>query len=149
MIQRIQTIYLLLATIIMIALNWMPLAYFGDLEFLTYGIFSEFGIASISITTYPIAVIVIASVILAAMAIFMYKNRIKQAKIVALSIFLDVMFYPIFTVYLWYSKEALANIDNSFSFALIIPVISIILKALANKAIKADEKLVRSADRIR
>ena len=145
MIQRIQTIYLLLAVIVMITLNWLPLAYLGDLKFLTYGIYN----ASLSITTYPIAVTVIASTILVAIAIFMYKNRMKQTKVVALSIFLDVMFYPIFTTYLWYSKEALMNIDNSFSFALIIPAISIILKALANKAIKADEKLVRSADRIR
>lgn len=149
MIQRIQTIYLLLAVIVMIALNWLPIAYFGDLEFLIYGIFSTIGDATLSITTYPIAVTVIASTILAAIAIFMYKNRMKQAKIVSLSIFLDVMFYPIFTAYLWYSKDALMNIDNSFSFALIVPAISIILKSLAVKAIKADEKLVRSADRIR
>ena len=149
MIQRIQTIYLFIAVIIMIALNWMPIAYLGELNFFTYGIFSTVAGVSISISTYPIAVIVAVSTILAAISIFMYKNRVKQAKIVALSIFLDVMFYPIFIAYLWYSKEALINIDNSFSFALIIPAISIILKSLAAKAIKADEKLVRSDDRIR
>ena len=149
MIQRIQTVYLLLSVIIMIALNWMPIAYFEEINFYTYGISSTIANASLYITTFPIAVIVIASTILAAISIFMYKNRFKQAKIVALSIFLDVMFYPTFIAYLWYSKEALMNIDNSFSFALIIPAISIILKSLAAKAIKADEKLVRSADRIR
>ena len=149
MIQRIQTIYLLLSVVLMITLIWLPIAYLGELDFYTYGIFSTASDATISFTTYPIAVIVIASAILATIAIFMYKNRIKQVKVVALSTFLDVMFYPIFIAYLWYSKEALMNIDNSFSFALIIPAISILLKSFAAKAIKADEKLVRSADRIR
>ena len=78
MIQRIQTVYLLLSVIIMIALNWMPIAYFEEINFYTYGISSTIANASLYITTFPIAVIVIASTILAAISIFMYKNRFYQ-----------------------------------------------------------------------
>ena len=149
MIQRIQTIYLLLSIVLMVALNWLPLTTFGELNFFTYGILATAGECALAITTYPIAVTIIASTILALIAIFMYKNRMKQVKVVSISIFLDIMFYPIFAAYIWYAKDLLSDINYSLSFALLIPIISIILKFLAAKAIKADEKLVRSADRIR
>ena len=133
----------------MVALNWLPLTTFGELNFFTYGISARVGECALAITTYPIAITVIASTILALIAIFMYKNRMKQVKVVSISIFLDIMFYPIFAAYMWYTKDLLNNINLSLSFALLIPIASIILKFLATKAIKADEKLVRSADRIR
>ena len=149
MIQRIQTIYLLLSVALMVAINWLPLNTFGELDFFTCGISTKTEECALAITTYPIAVTVIASSILALIAIFMYKNRMKQVKVVSISIFLDIMFYPIFGAYMWYTKDLLSNFNYSLSVSLLIPVASIILKFLAVKAIKADEKLVRSADRIR
>jgi hypothetical protein len=50
---------------------------------------------------------------------------------------------------MWYTKDLFSEFNYSLSVSLLIPVASIILKFLAVKAIKADEKLVRSADRIR
>ena len=149
MIQRIQTIYLLLSVALMVALNWLPLTTLGELNFFTYGISATAEECTLVITTYPIAVTVIASTILALIAMFMYKIRMKQVKIVSISIFLDIMFYPIFAAYMWYTKDLLNDFNYSLSVSLLIPVASIILKFLAAKAIKADEKLVRSADRIR
>lgn len=149
MIQRIQTIYLLLSVALMVAINWLPLTTFGELDFFTYGISTTAGECTLAITTYPIAVTIIASSILALIAIFMYKKRMKQVKVVSISIFLDIMFYPIFGAYMWYTKDFLSDFNYSLSVSLLIPVASIILKFLATKAIKADEKLVRSADRIR
>ena len=90
MIQRIQTIYLLLSIALMVALNWLPLTTFGELNFFTYGISATVGECALAITTYPIAITVIASTILALIAIFMYKNRMKQVKVVSISIFLDI-----------------------------------------------------------
>jgi hypothetical protein len=149
MIQRIQTIYLLLSVALMVALNWLPLTTYGELDFFTYGISTSVEECTLAITTYPIAVTVIASTILALIAIFMYTKRMKQVKVVSISIFLDIMFYPIFAAYMWYAKDLFSEFNYSLSVSLLIPVASIILKFLAVKAIKADEKLVRSADRIR
>ncbi len=79
----------------------------------------------------------------------MYKNRIKQIKIASISLFLSIMFYAVFAIYLWYTKDLIEYAFSTISFGLILPAISVILNILAVKAIKADERLVRSADRIR
>ena len=155
MIQRIQTIYLLLAVIVMIALNWLPIAYIGDLEFLTYGIFSTMGDATLSITTYPIAVTVIVSTILAAIAIFMYKNRMKQVRVVAIAFLLSVIYAGF--IFLWIiDSQATALAQQNITVSNIIygtssyfPIAQVIFLILAQQAIKKDEKLVRSSERLR
>ena len=148
MIQRIQTIYLFIASVLMAITNFLPLLKFSVSEQETI-LFNTFGIGCRAITTYPIAIIAILSAILLFISIFMYKNRIKQIKIASISLFLSIMFYAVFAIYLWYIKDLIEYTYTSVSFGLILPTISVILNILAVKAIKADERLVRSADRIR
>ncbi|MBR2476122.1 MAG: DUF4293 domain-containing protein [Bacteroidaceae bacterium] len=148
MIQRIQTIYLFIASVLMAITNFLPLLKFSVSEQETI-LFKTFGIGCGAITTYPIAIIAILSAILLFISIFMYKNRIKQIKIASISLFLSIMFYAVFAIYLWYTKDLIEYTYTSVSFGLILPAISVILNILAVKAIKADERLVRSADRIR
>ena len=154
MIQRIQSIYLFLAAGLMATLNCLPLVKFATNEqenilFKTFGIeYSADNITEI-VTTYPIAVIAILSATLSFIAIFMFKNRIKQMNIALIALFLSLMFYAVFLMYWWYSKDALSFTETSISYGLPIPAVSVILNFLAARAIKADERLVRSADRIR
>lgn len=148
MIQRIQSIYLFFASALMAVINYLPLAEF-NINNQEKTLFTTFGIGNGIITTYPIAVIAILSAILSFIAIFMYKNRIRQIKIASISLFMSLMFYAVFIMYWWFSKDALASQETSISYGLVTPAIAVILNFLAVKAIKADEKLVRSADRIR
>lgn len=146
MIQRIQSIYLFLSTTLMVMVNWLPLIKFTtkaneDITFTTFGIET--------ITSYPIAIIALLSAILSLIAIFTYKNRIRQIKIASISLFLSLMFYAVFLIYWWYSKDILSSTETTISYGLAMPAIAVILNFLAVRAIKADEKLVRSADRIR
>lgn len=148
MIQRIQSIYLFLASALMVAINWLPLAEF-NIDNQEKTLFTTFGIGNGTITTYPIAVIAILSATLSLIAIFMYKNRIRQIKVTSISLFLSIMFYAVFIMYWWFSKDVLVSQETSISYGLVAPAIAVILNFLAVRAIKADEKLVRSADRIR
>lgn len=157
MIQRVQTIYLFLAAVIMAVVNWLPLVEFSVnnntidsvVPFYTYGIHLESEGVITAITTYPIAIISALAAVLSFITIFMYKNRIKQINISLISMFLSLMFYLIFFIYWWYAKDALATDGTTIGLGIVFPAISVILNILAAKAIKADEKLVRSADRIR
>lgn len=153
MIQRIQTIYLLLATAIMATIHAIPLAQLtndeGIWDFYSYGIKSISGDTSVSIDTLPIAVIIALAAILSFIAIFGYKNRKRQVKITILSSMFTLLFYPIALIYWWYSKDAVLATETSLNAILIFPIVAFILDIMAIRSINADERLVRSADRIR
>ncbi|MEG1574848.1 MAG: DUF4293 domain-containing protein, partial [Bacteroidales bacterium] len=84
MIQRIQTLYLLLAGALMFAIYNFPLAtYFnsdGVWKFYSDGIQTVNGNIVISIATWPVAIIIALSGLLSFISVFGYKNRNRQAK---------------------------------------------------------------------
>ena len=157
MIQRIQTVYLFLASAVMVLINWLPLVKFtiknneteNLVDFTTFGIENNINDVAIYVTTYPIAIITFLTAVLSFIAIFMYKNRTKQKNVALISLFLSLMFYAIFIIYWWYLKDFISTTQTTISYGLAIPAVSLILNMLAAKAINADEKLVRSTDRIR
>jgi hypothetical protein len=78
----------------------------------------------------------------------MYKNR--KLQILLGNINISSILFIIITTVLYYLR--IANmIDGTplLNYAGIFPILSLILIVLANSAIRKDEKLVRSADRIR
>lgn len=76
--------------------------------------------------------------------IFQYRNRKKQMKICTMGILLLLLWIGFFA-YDYYINSSVSIIPL---YAL-LPVVSIILFWMAKKGIKADDDLVRSADRIR
>jgi 4-hydroxybenzoate polyprenyltransferase len=72
--------------------------------------------------------------------IFLYKRRTKQA---------SVCVFVMFLLALWYVNLATIRGSVELTWPMALPVVSIVLVFLARKAILADEKLVRSLDRIR
>lgn len=152
MIQRKQTIYLLLAMALTIICLCLPLGTFVGNENIgqtttLYNLwttnadgarsFSVWGLFAVLLITCPINLI----------AIFSYHNRITQSRYCLFNILLIIGWH------VGYAVLALSLSENygqySISFSSILPAISIILYAMARKAILADEALVRAADRIR
>ncbi|HOG20567.1 MAG TPA: DUF4293 domain-containing protein [Salinivirgaceae bacterium] len=137
MIQRIQTLFLLAAVICGVILFFIPVASTIDAN----GLIFVTGIEGS--TKWYLHLIFYPCLILPFVQIFMYKNRVKQIKIGKLAIAYWLIWAVIFVI--------LSLSINNFkpSFGTIIPFISILFIYLANKAIKKDEDLVRSIDRIR
>lgn len=143
MIQRIQSIFLLLASGACFSLFGLPVAdtetvqpesaLFADQEF--------------TLLDNPILMILIGLAgLLLLGGIFLYKNRKLQATLSKLSIAIitggiGLGFYELST--------DVAQDDATFASGTLFPVIAIILAYLANVFINKDEKLVRSADRLR
>lgn len=156
MIQRIQSLYLLLAGALMFTMFKMPLATFineaGVWKFYADSIIetaNDTGVTS-TIDTWPVAIIIALAGVLSFIAIFGYKNRRRQIKICMLSGMFMLLFYPIAFIYWWFAKGILATeAFPSLGAVLIFPLVAIILVVMAVRSIKADERLVRSADRIR
>lgn len=152
MIQRIQTVFLLLTAILMGAAILCPLFEIVDGGKLALT-FHSFGIGKIFNAEYPtwgILTFAALATILPLINIFLYKNRKLQVNMALLTALLIVLYYVTALVYLnTYLSKISSDYTLNIQFGIILPVIALVLDLLAVSRIKKDDKLVRSLDRIR
>lgn len=153
MIQRIQTIYLLLAGIFPAFTLLWPVAQFvgdgGKWAQMTSLAYTENGVGAIA-GRHPWGLMVFAllAIVLAFVALFSYKNRKRQLRRVGFTLLCNILWYLSLGAY----SLALASdqgLHLSFAISCLFPLLSIIALWLAGKGIRHDEALVRAADRIR
>ena len=150
MIQRIQTIYLLLVCVLMSLTLCSPLATLSGSEQLYLFNACGFYLGSENVSpTWGVLTFAGLSAVVALVSIFLYKNRKKQIKVVNLNSLLILLFYVTFGVYLIVSAGRLNLSFPKMSYGLALPLVALILNTLAYLKIKADEKLVQSLNRIR
>lgn len=136
MIQRIQSIYLLLAAIIAGGLPFVFNLWKNVSDIIVYAI------------NQPLILgLFIGSAIMSLAGIFMFKNRKSQFVINRLNIILNFILL-IVLVYQSLSLSGETEVSEK-GIGMLLPIISIVLLVLANKAIKKDEDLVKSVDRLR
>ena len=87
------------------------------------------------------------SALLALVAIVIYKKRKNQFVLNRLNMILNLFLLGFF-VYRSLNLPGEASVSEK-GIGMLIPVISIVLLVLANRAIKKDEDLVKSVDRLR
>ena len=151
MIQRIQTVYLLLVAVLMGITAISPLLLLntsegGLLDLCSCGIYNGKTLVK---PIYGIVSMAGISVLLVFLNIFLFKKRKLQTKVGHLTSLLIISFY--ITVAAYFSAFTSAN-GAAFSgihYGILLPVAALVLNVLAICKIKSDEKLVRSLDRIR
>lgn len=154
MIQRIQTIYLLMVMLLMAVLCFLPLFDFTGSDQLI-STFSTMGIESSQAESHTWGVLTIAALaaIVPLINIFLFKKRKLQIKLCHLTTFLIIFFYVTVAAYLYaYTNKNgidIFTIGIQPHIALTMPLIALIFNLLSIKRIKKDEKLIRSLDRIR
>ena len=136
MIQRIQSIYLALATIVSIGL---PFA---------FSLYADAEGNAVWAKEDPIVLGLFGlSALLSFISIFLYKKRQNQFVLGRLAIILNFVLLGVLVYRSQILSGGTAVLEKGIG--MIIPLISIVLLALANKAIKRDEDLVKSLDRLR
>lgn len=153
MIQRIQSVYLLLAAILMAATVCTPLAILFDMQHYSFYLFKSTGLFEnatiLAYPTYAVAVLAAVAALLSFVTIFLFKKRKVQIKLCYILLLVIVLFYAVFAIYL-YTALGVLNIEFSkVLYGLALPAISFVLTVLALSKIKADEKLIQSLNRIR
>jgi len=138
MIQRIQSVYLLLVTMACIAYIFVP---FGQVRAET-GLLETLAIKQVT----PIMIEDIVVAVVAFASIFLFNNRKLQMKIVLINILLSVVLIGLFIFGL---TQHIGIQNYVFKIGAILPVFVLLFNALAYFSIKSDEKLVRSMDRLR
>ena len=150
MIQRIQTIYLLLVVALGVALIWLPVVQLvtpeeaADLqiwELSALGGAPLQGLWGLLLTTVLIP-------LLALIDIFLFKKRLVQARVNIFSVMLCLGYYGVLAMYIWLAKMSL-GVDWYLTVWSAIPLICLVLTLMATRRILKDEALVRAADRIR
>jgi hypothetical protein len=89
-----------------------------------------------------------ASIILILVTIFKFKNRILQMKLAIINIVVVFILGALIFYNAWSGSKLLSG-DSYLTLYFIFPFIAVILIYMAYRAIKKDELLVRSIDRIR
>ncbi len=136
MLQRIQSIYLLVAAGISAGLIFVFHLWTTKAEAL---FFAKDDLLFLSMF--------LGSAILALVGIFMFKNRQSQFVLGRLNIILNFILLGLF-VYRSLNVSGETDVSEK-GIGMLLPIFSIVFLVLANKAIKKDEDLVKSVDRLR
>ena len=144
MIQRIQSIYLLLSAIVSGGLIFL-FNLWKDVD--GNSIFAKNLLVSEDWMLKMIPILFIGSAILSLSSIFQFKNRQLQFVLGRLNILTNLILLGLLVYQsLNLSGETMVS-EKGIGSAL--PIIVIVLQVMANKAIKKDEDLVKSVDRLR
>ena len=143
MIQRVQTVYLLMASI----MSGVLIFVFNLWKSIEKSIFALDLLTSESNLLKLIPILFLVAAILAFVAIFIFKNRKLQFVVGRFTILINLILLGLL-IYVSLTLPGEASVSEK-GIGMFIPILAILLIVLANKAIKKDEDLVKSADRLR
>ncbi len=156
MIQRVQSVYLLLVTVVMSFLIVSPYAKMKDTDSRTL-VFKSHAIVieaeSGEPQTYKNTVAVISLTLLTSLisfvCIFLYNRRLIQIRICILNTILLIILMAVMFLYYIITRDNLNLLHPNFEISAIFPMISVVLTILAYRAIRHDDMLVNSFERLR
>ena len=163
MLQRIQTLYLLAVALTAALFLFLPISIYkvkqpdGNellIKYDSWGLHqlpAKTGAPHIVETTLPVTVTAFLIIACALLSVFLFKRRRLQLMLGNLNM---LLLSGLVGLVFFYADNKVKIITGEAPFSITylgayLPALSLILTFLANKAIKKDEELVRSADRIR
>ena len=154
MIQRIQSLYLLIVVALMSVTLFAPIAMFTVASGEVFTL-SAFSLASDmqSQSTIWMGILLSLATALPLVTIFLFKNRVLQVRLCAVEIVLLLGCVVFMAIYFWLSganalEDAIVE-HRHFGWSAIMPIVALVFTSLAARATFKDEILVRSLDRIR
>lgn len=145
MIQRIQTVWLLLA-----ALVAAGLFYFNVHKAVIIKEGTEVTERMGAANNFLLLLLALVAVIVPVVAIFLFKNRKTQKKVATLGIIGNIGFIAAAVMLIGnINNKVPPPQDTTYLPGIVLPIVSIVLIILAIRGINKDEKLIRSQDRLR
>ena len=152
MIQRIQTVFLALAGLSGFSLFLKPM----DFALVSGMTAQQSGLSMLADGIFDINdsdVLMILTVMFGLMpiiGIFLFRNRKLQMNVGRLAILIGFVLLAVGGFFFYQEYDGIKDVAHaSLGAGLAAPVLSFVFLYLANRAINKDEKLVRSADRLR
>jgi len=152
MIQRIQTVYLLVACILLAIIFVFPYAELlganDQVYIFNYNGLSLLGQDSLYFLTVPPIILLGLTVLIGLVSIFLFKKRVLQMRLNFINLIL-ILGYIGLNYYYIHSFSNQLNGMVSYKITAAFPLVAVILIFLAIKSIGKDEALIRSMDRLR
>ena len=157
MIQRIQTVYLVLVAVLMTLTAALPVAeYFDAVKNISYQLDmrgfvqlnpdgSFLSAVSTNPTTFVFGIILVVTL----MTIFKYKNRKQQFRLCTINFILILIYTILLAVVIFMGKHKLTGTEISLKIPAIFALVALIFNYLAMRGIAKDENMVKSMDRLR
>ena len=148
MIQRIQTLYLLIIAALMAVTLFSGLAWFaGDAgEFGLYAFGLKTAEGELVQSTVYMGVLLALACALPLVTIFLFRRRLLQIRLCVVEM---VLLLGVYYFLSWRVFSDLTFHTQGFKPAIVLPLVCLLFAYLAARAIFRDELLVRAADRIR
>ncbi len=149
MIQRIQSVYLLVVTILMIVCMCSPIGSIlsGDQQISTFtNLFIALPDGSKVYDPFALFAILLIIAATSFVTIFLFKKRMLQIRLTIFSSIMLIGYYLALAAYILMLAE---ETSFSASWTICLPFIGIVLNWLAIRSIGADEALVKAYDRLR
>ena len=152
MIQRKQTLFIMAAIILTVMCLSMQI---GTFEVAKIGVSKVYNLwftdplGKHHLDTWPLMAVLLPTTAIGCYSIFLYHNRKTQAMFCLLNALLCIGWYICyFVVGQVAGDKSLGTVSFTPEWPVVLPAIAAILYIMARKAILADERLVRSMDRI-
>lgn len=146
MIQRIQSLYLLLAAIFIGGPAIFPFATSAEPK-VNSDLFAD---GVFNITDSLVLIVLFALIgLLTFITIFLFRNRPLQMRLSLISILLAVVALGIGGYLWWIDQTRLSNLQVDVQLGSVLPLLTIVSIYLAYRAIKKDEKKVVDSNRLR
>ena len=153
MIQRIQSAYLPIVTLLTASLFYLKLVTLSTQDsfysMFFNGIFiGESNTGEMVTDMMAFSILLFTSVALCIITIFLHKRRLIQIRVAALNIGLQVGLTGLIYFFTTSASKEI-EVAYTFQYPVLFPLISVVLLVMAIRDIGKDEALIRSLDRIR
>ena len=147
-IQRIQSVYLLIAVILMVVFAFFPALTFelGGRQFV-YGALEAGKVGVTHIDPLMLMLVVLIS-LLALIDIFLFKNLQRQMTVCFVDIIIGLAMLVAIGIQAFYVNGKDGG-TLTWQWYLLLPILSIVFLMLAHKAMSRDKKMLRDSDRLR
>ena len=147
-IQRIQSVYLLIAVILMVVFAFFPALTFelGGRQFV-YGALEAGKVGVTHIDPLMLMLVVLIS-LLALIDIFLFKNLQRQMTVCFVDIIIGLAMLVAIGIQAFYVNGK-DGVTLTWQWYLLLPILSIVFLMLAHKAMSRDKKILRDSDRLR
>jgi hypothetical protein len=155
MIQRLQSVYLFMTTVLSLLFLKGSFINFIDksgtvLKITFSGIYRETGGVGLELLekVIPLSVVILIIPLISLIAIFLYKSRTIQLR---LTLFLIATVSGFILLSGFYSWKVISGFGGEIvpGFKMVLPVLMLLFAILAYRGIKKDDQLVKSYDRLR
>ncbi|MCI6104167.1 MAG: DUF4293 domain-containing protein [Bacteroidales bacterium] len=154
MIQRIQSIYMLLAVILCGLTYFFPLSLVVvedgiALTLTACTVSGEVAGESVSGTPFGIAVLLLATIVIVLTAIFKYKRRKVQIRLLNMAMVCLLLCYVAGIAYTWVWSSRVSEGHAAITPYALLPLAAYLCLWFARRGVRHDEALVAAADRLR